>query len=84
MYYNGGNSYLFLNSKEIHKFNRKNFEILPNPLCLGSMSKSFSAEYIKKTGLDGYVYDVSVDYWAVATNKVLDIRKYLMESNNII
>ena len=33
----------------------------------------------KKTGLTGYVYDLSVDYWAVANDKILDIHKYLMK-----
>ena len=34
---------------------------------------------MKKTGLNGYVYDFSVDYDAVAVDDVLDIHKYLMK-----
>ena len=45
---NGEDSYLFVNGKEIHNFKAKDFEIVANPLCLGSISKGFSAEYIKK------------------------------------
>ena len=37
----------------------------------------------KKTGLNGYVYDFSVDYDFIANDKILDIHKYLMEKNNI-
>ena len=37
----------------------------------------------KKTGLNGCVYDFSVDYDAIAVDDVLDIHKYLMENNNI-
>ena len=36
------------------------------------------------TGLAGNVYDFSVDYKAIANDKILDIHKYLMEKNNII
>ena len=32
----------------------------------------------KKTGLNGYVYDFSVDYDAIAVDDILDIHKYLM------
>ena len=35
------------------------------------------------TGLDGYVYDFSVDYDAMAVNDILDIHKYLMEKHDI-
>ena len=37
--YNGANSYLFVNGKEIHKFNTKDSEIVATPLCLGNISK---------------------------------------------
>ena len=46
--------------------------------------KTFSVDNMKKTGLNGYVYDFSVDYDAIANDKILDIRKYLMEKNNIV
>ena len=37
-----------------------------------------------KTGLNGYVYDFSVDYDATDVDDILDIRKYLMKKNNIM
>ena len=36
LHYNGANSYLFVNSTEIHKFKAKDFEIMACPLCLGN------------------------------------------------
>ena len=39
---------------------------------------------MKKTGLNGCVYDFSVDYDAVAVDYVLDIHKYVMKKNNIV
>ena len=84
-HYNGANSYLFVNGTEIHKFKAKDSEIAATPLCLGNISKDFSVDNMKKkTGLNGYVYDFSVDYDATAVNDILDIRKYLMEKNSIV
>ena len=80
-YYNGENSYLFVNSTEIHKFKAKDSEIVASPLCLGNISKDFSVDNIKKTGSNGYVYDFSVDYDTIAVDDILDIHKYLMEKN---
>ena len=38
----------------------------------------------KKAGLNGYVYDFSVDYDAIAVDDILDIHKYLMKKNSMI
>ena len=37
----------------------------------------------KKTGLNVYVHDFSVDYDAIAVDDILDIHKYLMKKNNM-
>ena len=40
---------------------------------------------MKKTGLNGYVYDFLVDYDAIAVDDdILDIHKCLKKKNNII
>ena len=39
---------------------------------------------MKKTRLNGYFYDFSVAYGAIAVNVILDIHKYLMKKNNMI
>ena len=39
---------------------------------------------MKKTGLNGYVYDFSIDYDAIATDDILDTYKYLIIDNKII
>ena len=62
MHYNKENIYLFVNGTEIYKFKSKDFEILAHSLCLGNISKDWSVVNMKKTGLNGYVYDFSVDY----------------------
>ena len=39
---------------------------------------------MKKTGLNGHVYDFRIDYDAIAVYDILDIQKYLMINNNLI
>ena len=34
---------------------------------------------MKKTGINGYVYDFSVDYDAIAVDDILDIYNHLMK-----
>ena len=50
-HYNGANSYLFVNGKEIHKFKAKYSEIVATPLCLGNISKDWSVDNMKKQDL---------------------------------
>ena len=52
-------------------------------LCLGNISVAVPDYDFPKTGLNRHVYDFSVDYDAIANDKILDIHKYLMEKNNI-
>ena len=65
MHYNGTNSYLFVNGTEICKFKAKDSEIVATPLCLGNISKNWSTDNMKKTGLNGYVYEFNVDYKSI-------------------
>ena len=39
---------------------------------------------MKKAGLNGYVYDFSVNYDAIALDDILDTHKYLMKKNDIV
>ena len=58
---------------------QKNFEIKGYALCLGNISKDFTINNMKKTGLGGVVNFFSVDFNAIDTNYILDIHKYLMK-----
>ena len=40
LHYNGPNSYLFVNGKEIHKFKSKNSDLVATPLCLGNIQRT--------------------------------------------
>ena len=81
---NGANSYLFVNGTEIIKFKTKDSMIITTPLCLGNISKDWSVDNMKDTGLNGYVYDFSVDYDATNVDDIKDIHKYLMKKKNIV
>ena len=67
LHYNRANSYLFVNGKGIHKFK----------------AKDWSADNMKKTGLNRYVYDFNVDYSDTAVD-MLDIHNYSMKKNDIV
>ena len=84
LHYNGGNSYLLVNSTEIIKFKAKNFAVVPHPLCLGNISKDWSTDNMKKTGLTGYVNDFSADYNAITIDNINDIHNYLMKKHDIV
>ena len=84
LHYNGANSYLLVNGKEIHKFKARDSEIVVAPLCLGNISTDWTVVNIEKTGLNGYVYDFSVDHDAIAVDHILDVHNYLMKKNDIV
>ena len=71
LHYNGDNSSLFANGTEIHKFKAKDSEIAATPLCLVNISNNVSVDNMKKTGLNGYVYEFSINYDAIANDKIL-------------
>ena len=48
LHYNGANSYLFVNCKEIVKFKGKDSEIVASPLCVGNIFKDCLTDNMKK------------------------------------
>ena len=68
----------FINSKQ------KILKLLQPHYLLGNVSKDFSVGNMKKAGLNGSVYDCSVDYDAIAVDDILDIHKHLMKKNGIV
>ena len=75
---------VYLLMEQIIKFKAIDSKIVATPICLGNISKDWSVDNMKNTVLNGYVYDFSVDYDAIAVDDIKDIHKYLMEKNNII
>ena len=83
LHYNRANSYFFVNGTEIYKFKANDSKTVATPLSSGNISKDWSVDNMKNTGFNGYIYDFSVDYDAIAVDDILDIHKYLMKKNNI-
>ena len=60
------------------QFKAKNSEIKNYALCLGTISKDFTINNMKKAVLKGVVKFFSVDFNPIDTNDILDIHKYLI------
>ena len=52
---------MFVNGTEIYKFKAKDSQIVATLICLANISKDWSIDNMKKTGLNDYVYDFIVD-----------------------
>ena len=61
----------------------KSSELNAYPMCLGSISKDFVVNNLNQTGINGYVYDFSVNYRSIDTDDILHIHKYLLKKNDI-
>ena len=48
-------------------------------MCVSKISKDWSTDNMKRTGLTGFVYDFSADYNAVTVDYIKDIHKHLMK-----
>ena len=84
LHYNGANSYLFINNREIYKFKAKDSENFATPSCLGNISKDWTVNNMKKIALIEYVYDFSAHFDAIVVNDILDIHTHLTKKNNMI
>ena len=84
LHYDGDNSYLFFNGKEIIKFkdDGKNGNFLTR-FCLGSIYDGFSATKSREVFLNGNVHDFSVDNNSINKSDILNIHKYLTTKNSI-
>ena len=84
LHYNRWNSFLFVNGVKIHHFKAKDSKVNVYLLCVvGSISKDVAVDSMRKKGLQGCVYDFSVDYESTDVDDILDIHKYLMKTHNI-
>ena len=72
LHYNGSNSFLFVNATKIYQFKAKESEVKKYPLCLGNISKGLTANNMKKTELNGYVYEFSVNYNIIDTSNITE------------
>ena len=81
--YNGSNGFFFVNAKKVYYFEAINSEIKDHVLYLDNVSKYFTIDNMKKTGLKGVVKFFSVDFNLIDTKDILDIQKIFDEKNMI-
>ena len=53
-------------------------------MCLRNILKDFTIDNMKKTGLNGYVYDLFVNHNIIDISNILDIHICLMKKHEII
>ena len=68
----------------VKKFKAKDSQNVATPICLGNISRDWTVDNMKKTVLNGYVYDFSVDYSNTVFDDILNIHNYLMKKNDIV
>ena len=49
-------------------------------MCLENISEDFIPNNMKKTALNGYVYEFSVDYNIIDISNIINIHTYLMKN----
>ena len=67
------NQQLFLLiEKKIYQFKAKDSEKKRYSLCFGNIFQGFTVDFSKKTKLNGYVHDISVDHYQCITIDISD------------
>ena len=84
LHYNRNNRFLFVNTAKIYQSKANDSEIKKYLLCLGNISKDFTAINMRKKnpGWNGYIYDFFVDYNIFDTSSIINIQKYLMKKHD--
>ena len=70
LYYSGVNSYIYFNGVEMYKFKAKHSETNAAQLFSGNVSKDFSFDSMKETGLYGFAFNFSVDYHSIDVDDI--------------
>ena len=84
LYYNGDESYLFVNGRQELKFKCKTDQLVKKKLCIGNLSDQWTTGESKKSGLYGNIYDFVVDYEQILGVKpTYDMHRYLVTKHNI-
>ena len=61
LYYNGDDSYLFVNGRQELRFKAKTDQLVKEKLFIGKLSDQWTMSESEKTGLYGSIYDFVVD-----------------------
>ena len=84
LYYNGNDSYLFVNGRQELKFKCKTDQLINEKSCIGNLSDQWTASESQKTGLYRNIYDSVVNYEEILGVKpIYEMHRYLMTKHNI-
>ena len=84
LFYNGDNTYLFVNGRQELKFKAKTDQLVKEKLCIGNLSDQWTTSESEKTGTYGKIYDFVVDYEQISGVKcIYDMHRYLIIKHNI-
>ena len=72
-FYNGNNSYLFVNGSQELKFKAKTDQLVKEKLCIGNLSDQWTTSESEKTGLYRKIHDSVVDYEQIVGVKLFMI-----------
>ena len=67
----------------MYQFKAKYFEVNTHPLRLGNISKNFTVDYMKKSGLQKYMQDFSNNYNNIDVDNIDDTHKHLTKKGNL-
>ena len=73
----------FVNAIKIYQFKAKDSEIKPYQLFLGNILKDFAVNNMVKKGLNGFVYNFSVDNNIMDISDIINSHKYLRKKHVI-
>ena len=77
------NSFLFVNATKIYQFKANDWEIKINVLCLGNISKEFTAISLEKKNSIKWMHLQIVDYNIIDASNIINILKYVMKKHDI-
>ena len=69
---------MYSNGGKIYQFKANNSETKLYSLCLGKISRDYTVDNKKKTGLNGYVFDFSVDWNTIGVTVIWNVQNYLI------
>ena len=76
LHHNVDKKFLFVNGVKIYQFRAKDSEINTYSLSLRNILKDFTVDNVKKTGLDGYVYNFSIGYNSIDAGYIVFVSLY--------
>ena len=69
---------MYSNGVKIYQFKANDSGTKLYSLCLGKISRDYTVDNMKKTGLNGYVFGFSVDWNTIGVTVIWNVQNYLI------